>query len=84
MVVIAAKIGLTGSDINILDPTWDPFIVTEAIGYSVYEAWLVWGMCSKGNTVMTLLSGVITSGIAEELEPMTEPQEGQFRPLLQS
>lgn len=77
MTAIAAITGLTGLEINILDPTWDPFIVTQAIGYLAYEAWLLWGMCRNCNNVKT-------SDIAEELESMAEPREGRLRPLLPS
>lgn len=80
IIVIATTIGLTGSKVNILNPTRDPLLVTEAFGYALYNAWLLWGVCRKDTTVTSLLPQVVVPTVTGEHNSVTEShEEGSLR-----
>lgn len=73
VVVIAAASGTIGSEVDLLNPTWDPFLVTEAVYSLLYNLWLVWAVCKKATSVTLLLPEVVTVA-AEVQEPVVEHQ----------
>lgn len=75
VIVIATTTGHTGSKVNILDPSWDPLLVTEAFGYALYNAWLLWGVRRKDTSVTSLLPQVVMPTATEAHDSITEAHD---------
>lgn len=79
--VLAYKIGLAGSSMDMLDHRWDPFFLTEALGHLVCKAWMVWCLLRKGSLAMASLPRSMAAVVAEEHNILAESHERWFRRL---
>ena len=79
IVIISTVTGRIGSKVNFLEPTWDPLLVTEALGYGLFNAWLLWGVCRNDASVVTFYKDEVFTVFGEH-EHDTEPhEEGPLR-----